>query len=303
MSYIESIHVGMKNQSMRNFLFATSLALSTKNQIRLLWFQKINSGQICFITRNPPFVQSSSSPLHLLFFNIKFSFFTFSEPPLERSGNQPRLFLPIYNLRLDRFHILCLGNLRKGSFLPEKNQTYILLSEGENFTDAVGSPFSVPAEVLTKDYDPESLIWSDDLNATLAPASVWDSGAVELDEYGNAKLWVEDYGGDDTVGWVLGCLGEFNKEGTSPITHVDIITLCQGVLPVIEQSLLTKEHNEVFEYPQVINVMNRGKTSSNYKGTKPKLESEWTLSGKSKMARGRLKKQKEKLSKIKIFKH
>ncbi|KAF2569459.1 hypothetical protein F2Q68_00025145 [Brassica cretica] len=37
-------------------------------------------------------------------------------------------------------------------------------------------------------------------------------------------------GGDDTVGWVLGCLGEFNKEGTSPITHVDIITLYQGVL-------------------------------------------------------------------------
>ncbi|CAN7025364.1 unnamed protein product [Brassica rapa subsp. trilocularis] len=36
--------------------------------------------------------------------------------------------------------------------------------------------------------------------------------------------------GDDTVGWVLGCLGEFNKEKTSPITHVDIITLCQGVL-------------------------------------------------------------------------
>ncbi|KAF3558182.1 hypothetical protein F2Q69_00012479 [Brassica cretica] len=30
--------------------------------------------------------------------------------------------------------------------------------------------------------------------------------------------------------WVLGCLGEFNKEGTSPITHVDIITICQGVL-------------------------------------------------------------------------
>ena len=49
-----------------------------------------------------------------------------------------------------------------------------MLSEGENFTDAVGSPFSVPAEVLTKDYDPESLIWSDDLNATLAPDSVWD---------------------------------------------------------------------------------------------------------------------------------
>ena len=38
----------------------------------------------------------------------------------------------------------------------------ILLSEIENFTDAVGSPFSVSAEVLTKDYDPESLIWSDD---------------------------------------------------------------------------------------------------------------------------------------------
>ncbi|CAF2069845.1 unnamed protein product [Brassica oleracea] len=36
-------------------------------------------------------------------------------------------------------------------------------------------------------------------------------------------------GGDDTVGWVLGCLGEFNKEGISPITHVDIITLYQGV--------------------------------------------------------------------------
>ncbi|KAF2532547.1 hypothetical protein F2Q70_00032205 [Brassica cretica] len=37
-------------------------------------------------------------------------------------------------------------------------------------------------------------------------------------------------GGDDTVGWVLGCLGEFNKEETSPITHVGIITLCQRVL-------------------------------------------------------------------------
>ncbi|CAN6876807.1 unnamed protein product [Brassica oleracea] len=35
---------------------------------------------------------------------------------------------------------------------------------------------------------------------------------------------------DDTVGWVLGCLGEFNKEETSPITHVGIITLCQRVL-------------------------------------------------------------------------
>ncbi|WZZ74556.1 hypothetical protein YC2023_085926 [Brassica napus] len=34
----------------------------------------------------------------------------------------------------------------------------------------------------------------------------------------------------DTVGWVLGCLREFNKEETSPITHVGIITLCQGVL-------------------------------------------------------------------------
>ncbi|WZZ24946.1 hypothetical protein YC2023_008347 [Brassica napus] len=60
--------------------------------------------------------------------------------------------------------------------------------------------------------------------------SCLESGAVELDECGNAELWVKDYGGDDTVGWVLGCLGEFNKEGTSPITHVDIITLYQGVL-------------------------------------------------------------------------
>uniref|UniRef100_A0A0D3BUK7 Uncharacterized protein n=1 Tax=Brassica oleracea var. oleracea TaxID=109376 RepID=A0A0D3BUK7_BRAOL len=95
----------------------------------------------------------------------------------------------------------------------EAKQSRIRSELGENFTDAVGSPFSIPPEVLTKDYDPESLIWSDDLNATLAPASVWDFA-----------------GGDDTVGWVLGCLGEFSKEGTSPITHVDIITLCQGVL-------------------------------------------------------------------------
>ena len=44
MNSIEPIYVGMKNQLMRNLLFATLLALSTKNQIRLSWFQKINSG-------------------------------------------------------------------------------------------------------------------------------------------------------------------------------------------------------------------------------------------------------------------
>ncbi|KAF2551845.1 hypothetical protein F2Q68_00037700 [Brassica cretica] len=37
------------------------------------------------------------------------------------------------------------------------------------------------------------------------------SGAAELDECGNAELWVGDY-------------GEFYKEGTSPIPPVDIIS-------------------------------------------------------------------------------
>ncbi|KAF3589656.1 hypothetical protein F2Q69_00030384 [Brassica cretica] len=50
------------------------------------------------------------------------------------------------------------------------------------------------------------------------------SGAAELGECGNAELWVGDYGGDGAVGWVLGCLGEFNKERTSPIPPVDIIS-------------------------------------------------------------------------------
>ncbi|CAF2132546.1 BnaA03g51660D [Brassica napus] len=43
---------------------------------------------------------------------------------------------------------------------------------------------------------------------------------VEMQSYG-LGIMVK---GDDTVGWVLGCLGEFNKEGTSPIPPVDIIS-------------------------------------------------------------------------------
>ncbi|WZZ01399.1 hypothetical protein YC2023_073727 [Brassica napus] len=51
-------------------------------------------------------------------------------------------------------------------------------------------------------------------------------------------------------------------------------------LPVIEQSLLTKEHNEVLEYPQVINVMNEdagdGKKGKDKGGAKKKKnESEY----------------------------
>ena len=35
-------------------------------------------------------------------------------------------------------------------------------------------------------------------------------------------------GGDGTVGWVLGCLGELNKDGTLPIPPVGVIPLGTG---------------------------------------------------------------------------
>lgn len=36
----------------------------------------------------------------------------------------------------------------------------MLLSEGENFSDVVGSPYYIAPEILNKDYGPEADIWS-----------------------------------------------------------------------------------------------------------------------------------------------
>ncbi|CAN7119780.1 unnamed protein product [Brassica rapa subsp. narinosa] len=43
---------------------------------------------------------------------------------------------------------------------------------------------------------------------------------VEMQSYGLGIMVIVN----GAVGWVLGCLGEFNKEGTSPIPPVDIIS-------------------------------------------------------------------------------
>ncbi|XP_033136643.1 diacylglycerol kinase 3 isoform X2 [Brassica rapa] len=43
-----------------------------------------------------------------------------------------------------------------------------------------------------------------------------------------ARLRVMVAGGDGTVGWVLGCLGELNKDGTLPIPPVGVIPLGTG---------------------------------------------------------------------------
>ncbi|KAL2494474.1 Diacylglycerol kinase 4 [Forsythia ovata] len=55
-------------------------------------------------------------------------------------------------------------------------------------------------------------------------ASLGDSCAKETRE----KLRVVVAGGDGTVGWVLGCLGELNKQGRLPVPPAGIIPLGTG---------------------------------------------------------------------------